>query len=284
MGSGGPWSWRFLVSFRVLPVNRTGNSPRTVDWRRGDGYHFIDLAIGGMTVQIAPLLRMRGERRAQPTILALIPKFRRLGRRPTVVPVQGRENMPILRAEPDVHPKGLFNVPPTDPASGFRWWVLHTKPRQEKSLARWLNATGITHYLPTATRRCRIRNRILTAHVPLFTGYVFLHGDRDRRVAALSTNRVVRCLGVADQERIWADLRQIHCLLASGLPVSPESTLVPGMPVEVVNGPLLGVTGTIIRHASGDRFVVRVDFIQQGASVLIDDFALAPLGLTSSRN
>jgi Transcription termination factor nusG len=186
--------------------------------------------------------------------------------------------MPILRAEPDLHPEGLFRIPPADSATGFCWWVLHTKPRQEKSLARWLHATGITYYLPTATRRCRIRDRVLIAHIPLFTGYVFLHGDRDRRVAALSTNRIVRCLEVVDQDGFWGDLRQVHQLLACGRPVSPESTLVPGTPVEVVNGPLSGVTGTILRHASGNRFVVRVDFIQQGASVLIDDFAVVPIG------
>jgi transcription antitermination factor NusG len=188
------------------------------------------------------------------------------------------ELMPILHHEPDLHPEGLFSLPAPDADVGCRWWVLHTKPRQEKSLARWLHATGITYYLPTATRKCRIRNRILTAHVPLFTGYVFLHGDRDRRVAALSTNRIVRCLEVADQAGIWCDLRQVHQLLVSGLPVAAESNLVPGTAVEVINGPLMGLTGTILRAASGNRFVVRVNFIQQGASVLIDDFALVPVG------
>jgi transcriptional antiterminator RfaH len=186
--------------------------------------------------------------------------------------------MPILHAEPDLHPEDLFDIPPSEDGAGCRWWVLHTKPRQEKSLARWLHATGITYFLPTAKRRCRVRNRILTAHIPLFTGYLFLHGDRDRRVAALSTNRIVRCLEVADQDGFWGDLRQVHRLLASGMPVSQESTLVPGALVEVTNGPLAGVTGTILRGASGNRFVVRVDFIQQGASVLIDDFALKPIG------
>lgn len=182
--------------------------------------------------------------------------------------------MPILQAEPDIYPEGLFSLPP-DHSDG-RWWVLHTKPRQEKCLARSLHSTGLTYFLPTAARRCRIRNRVMTAHIPLFTGYVFLHGNRESRVAALTTNRIVRCLEVHDQERLWGDLRQVHRLLSSGFPVAPETTLVPGRPVSVINGPLAGVTGTIQRAASGNRFVVRVDFIQQGASVLIDDFALAP--------
>jgi transcriptional antiterminator RfaH len=186
------------------------------------------------------------------------------------------EHMPILAAEPTLHPAEMFANSPIAPVLGVDWWVLHTKPRQEKSLARWLHATGISYYLPTLTRRCRVRNRVLTSHQPLFTGYVFAHADRDHRVSAMSTNRVVRCLPVADQEGLWNDLKQVHLLLSSGLPVTPEPRLRPGTPVEVVSGPLRGVTGIVLRLASGNRLVVRVNFIQQGASVLIDDFALQP--------
>ena len=37
-----------------------------------------------------------------------------------------------------------------------------------------------------------------------------------------------------------------------------------------------GLKGKIIRVATGRRFVVQVDFIQQGASVVLDDFAVQP--------
>jgi hypothetical protein len=50
-----------------------------------------------------------------------------------------------------------------------------------------------------------------------------------------------------------------------------------GAVVDITSGPLEGLRGTIIRSASGRRFVVRVDFIQQGASVLLEDFALIPV-------
>lgn len=186
--------------------------------------------------------------------------------------------MPILQAEPSVFPAEMFLAAPPAQMPGVDWWVLHTKPRQEKSLARWLHATGVSFYLPTMTRKCRIRNRVLTAHQPLFTGYVFAHADREHRVSAMSTNRVVRCLPVADQDRLWNDLRQVHQLLSSGLPVATESRLVPGTPVEVISGPLKGVTGRILRMATGNRLVVTVDFIQQGASVLIEDYLLVPTG------
>ena len=46
------------------------------------------------------------------------------------------------------------------------------------------------------------------------------------------------------------------------------------MAVEIKSAPLAGLRGTILRTASGQRFVIQVNFIQRGASVLIDDFNL----------
>jgi hypothetical protein len=49
---------------------------------------------------------------------------------------------------------------------------------------------------------------------------------------------------------------------------------VAGATVEIRHGALAGLKGKIIRAASGNRFVVQIDFIQQGASVLLDGFCL----------
>lgn len=183
--------------------------------------------------------------------------------------------MPILPAEPDVHPENLFDDFTVD---GSSWWVAHAKPRQEKSLARHLIAANVPFYLPTIGRRGRIRGRIVTSQIPLFTGYLFLYATGEQRVTALTSNRIARTLEVSDGDKLLADLRQVRTLIESGLPISPEGEIGPGVPVEVTSGPLSGLTGTVIRSAGGQRFVVRVDFIQQGASVTLDDFALRPLG------
>ena len=79
-------------------------------------------------------------------------------------------------------------------ASGRQWRVLHCKPRQEKSLARYLYAAGLEYYLPLIPRRNRIRGRVVTSHVPLFTSYVFLNSDRDERALALAPDWV---------EKLW---------------------------------------------------------------------------------
>jgi transcriptional antiterminator RfaH len=184
--------------------------------------------------------------------------------------------MPILPPEPDRFPAQLFNADESIRTDRL-WCVLHTKPRQEKSLARHLLQGRVPFYLPCIGKRSLIRGRVFTSQVPLFGSYLFLFANRPERLAALVTNRVVQTLEVADQAALWRDLDQVSRLIALGLPITPEDKLEPGDFVEVGSGPLAGLQGTIVRAASGRRFVVQVDFIQKGASVLLDACNLIPL-------
>lgn len=182
--------------------------------------------------------------------------------------------MPILPAEIVKYPETLFAgyAPTADAAQA--WWVLHTRPRQEKSLARDLIRAQVPFYLPLVSRRNRIRGRLFTSHLPLFTSYVFLLASERQRLTALATRRAVQALPVDDQDKLWHELSQIHRLIESGAPVTAEERLSPGESVEIKSGPLEGLRGTIIRSGAGRRFVVRVDFIQRGASVELDDYTL----------
>jgi transcriptional antiterminator RfaH len=186
------------------------------------------------------------------------------------------QTMPLLPAESPLYPDCLFDQPRSG-AVDRNWWVLHTRPRQEKALARQLFSSAISYYLPLVSKRLRSKNRTLTSYVPLFSGYVFLLAEKEERIAALATHRVVQSIPVVDQERLWIDLAQIHRLINSGAPITPEGQLTVGTVVEIRSGPLTGLKGKIVRSATGRRFIVEVDFIQRGASVLLDDFALTPV-------
>jgi len=183
--------------------------------------------------------------------------------------------MPMLPPEPNVYPAGLFAG--AEVTSGRDWWVLHTKPRQEKALARELLSAAIPFYLPLLNRKTMLRGRVLDSYVPLFTSYLFLLAEGDERIAALSTRRVVQSLEVRRQQELWDDLTRVNRLLDSGLPVTPEQRLSPGVTVEITTGSLAGLKGKVVREAGRQRFVVQVDFIQQGASVIIEDFMLSAI-------
>jgi transcriptional antiterminator RfaH len=101
--------------------------------------------------------------------------------------------------------------------------------------------------------------------------------NRKKRLQALTTGRIVRALETKDQHGLWHDLEQINQLSARWAPLTPEDRLAPGMTVQIRSGPLAGLVGKILQTASGRRFVVQVNFIQRGATVLLDDCNLMPV-------
>jgi len=185
--------------------------------------------------------------------------------------------MPILKKEPIIFPEDLLDADaaPDDD----RWWqVLYTKARQEKALARELLKSGVPFYLPLIAKETARRGRRITSHIPLFVGYVFLLGNHDDRLRTMQTNRISRVLDVDDSESLVYDLRQIRQLIASGAPLTVESRLVPGDRVRVKHGPFAGLEGTVLQRRGKTRLLVAVNFLQQGASVEVDDFYLDPIG------
>jgi transcriptional antiterminator RfaH len=189
--------------------------------------------------------------------------------------------MPILREEVSLHPETLLDgnasVETLLSARDRQWWVVHTKARQEKALARELLRYGIPFYLPLVKKTSVLRGRRVRSFIPLFGGYLFLYGSQDERGRGLTTNRIARVLPVHEPERLQHDLRQIRQLIAANMPLTVESRLAPGDRVRVRFGALAGIEGTILARRGEVRLMVAVDFLQRGASVEIDDFMLEPI-------
>jgi transcriptional antiterminator RfaH len=180
--------------------------------------------------------------------------------------------MPILAREPDLFPSDLFDRPLGNHENDKHWWVLYTRSRCEKELMRRLRGLEIPHYGPLIEKRNRSGDgRIRASYIPLFANYVFLYGDAGQRLQALTTNCVSRDLIVSDPQQLVDDLRQFHKLIESGLPITPESQLEPGTRVRVKSGPLSGQEGVIVQRRGEKHLLVAVRFLQQGATVQIDD-------------
>lgn len=188
--------------------------------------------------------------------------------------------MPILVEEPSVYPDTLLDEPLCE-SWDRQWWVLYTKARQEKAIARDLLAYDVPFYLPLVERTVVYRRRRVSSYCPVFPGYVFLYGTEDERVRGLTTNRISRVLEVYEPEVLLHDLRQLRQLILSGAPLTTEARMAPGKHVRVRRGPLAGLEGTVTKRRGETRLLVHVDFLQQGASVEIDDFLLEPIASLS---
>lgn len=184
--------------------------------------------------------------------------------------------MPILPRQRDVFPASLLDEPPA--ADGRGWIAFYTLSRREKDLMRKLEAATVPFYSPLVKRRLRSpggRTRI--SYVPLFPGYVFSLVDDEQRRTALATNTVARWLPIGDADAFVGDLRNIKRLIDTEQPLTPEARLESGQPVRVRSGPLQGIEGTVVKRRSGQRLLVAVRFLNQGASIELEDVDLERL-------
>lgn len=188
--------------------------------------------------------------------------------------------MPLLPLETYIAPDDLLDTAILPEADSDCWWVLHTRPRAEKSLARHLLARNLSFFLPLYLRQWRNQGRLFRSYMPLFPGYIFLRGDAQTRLHALATNQVARTLAVTEPDQLQGDLVRVYRMMQAGMLLTPEERLQPGTAVEIVAGPLAGLEGKILRRGKELRFFVEVRLLQCGVSVEIEGWMIRPLSST----
>jgi transcription antitermination factor NusG len=170
--------------------------------------------------------------------------------------------MPTLGVEVNLYPDNLLQHPP----NLGQWTVVYTKSRAEKVLARWL-ARKVGFYLPVAPGE----GKTGISFVPLFPGYVFVHGTEEGLLYARKSNKVAHCISVPDQERLTADLRAVQRLIAA----ERDIFRLQGMgrafasmdEVEIPTGPLERVRGKRMKIGARDLLVVEIAAIGEKVAV-----------------
>ena len=150
------------------------------------------------------------------------------------------------------------------------WWVLHTRSRNEKTVAAALIRQRIQTYLPLVRRQRNYGRREVTTTLPLFPGYLFLCGDLVARDVAWQTRRVAKILPVENQELLKAELRQIRWALESGEPVDLYPALREGSRCRIIGGAMRGLEGVVLRRRRISRLYIAVTMLGQSAVVEID--------------
>ena len=144
-------------------------------------------------------------------------------------------------------------------------------------MARRFLDSGVPFFLPVCQRQWRNRGRMFRSYLPLFPGYVFLHGDEETRLAALETNLVAHVLLADDQQQLHGDLHRVYQLITSGAPITSEDRLEPGDLVEIVKRPFAGLEGKLIRRGTQLRLFVEVQFLRRAVSAEVESWMIRPL-------
>lgn len=186
--------------------------------------------------------------------------------------------MPILGREDDIFPADLLENQELLNDPDLQWWCIYTLSRREKDLMRKLSSLKIAHYGPVIPKRYRSPNgRLRTSFIPLFPNYVFMLGSRDDRQQAMTTNCISKCDPIQDQQRLVADLTQIHNVVVAGIALTPEARLEKGNRVRVKSGPFGGYEGIVVRREGKTRLLLSIQFLEQGVSMEMDEGVLEVL-------
>ena len=174
--------------------------------------------------------------------------------------------------------RDAFSVEP-DLYADAKWYVLHTRSRQEKVLTKDLLAMSIPFFLPLVRKVRYYGKRKAFVELPLFPSYVFIRSSLDQAYQIDRTKRLARIIKVSDQVLLDHELWNIQMALDKGADLAAHPYLQKGVWVEVKSGPFKGLQGVIEDRVKNDRLILQVDVLGQASSLEIDKSLLEPIDI-----
>jgi transcription termination/antitermination protein NusG len=161
------------------------------------------------------------------------------------------------------------------------WYVIHARSHCEAKVELALQRQGLEISLPRITIRSRRQDRRLFLQVPLFPSYLFVRTVLEPCVyyEIIKLPWVVRLLGIngcpgtVPPEQVDS----IEAIVAGDRPYYPWAYLGQGRQVRIMEGPLSGTIGIILRRREKkQRLVVAVELFQRSVAVELEDEAVEP--------
>ncbi len=163
-------------------------------------------------------------------------------------------------------PRGVLPL-----AEPEQWFAAYTTPRHEKAVVRQLGVRHVESFLPLYTSVRRWKNGCQVAvEQPLFPGYVFVHVQRRHSVKVLQVPGVVSIVS-SGRKPSALPAHEIESLRAA-LPqryYEPHPYVTVGDKVRIIEGPLAGMAGVLVRKKNHFRVVLTLDLIMQSVAVEI---------------
>ena len=158
------------------------------------------------------------------------------------------------------------------------WYALWTRSRHEAVVRQELERIQVEAFLPTITKWSRWKDRKKKIDWSLFPGYCFARFDIDSRLTVLNRTGVVNIVSFNVEAAPIPDVEidSLRQLIETDLQYDPCPMIKEEMMMEVVNGPLQGVIGRLVRKGPHARLVLSVELINQRVSVEVDAADVKP--------
>jgi len=152
------------------------------------------------------------------------------------------------------------------------WFAILVKTGREKTANLLLENAGYECFLPVnrSTRRWSDRTKLID--VPLFPGYLFCRVNPHNRLTVLMTPGVLQIVGVGKTPIPVAEeeIAAIQRVQTSGLSAMPWPYMQVGNFAEILEGPLRGLTGLVVKIKSGVKLVLSVSLLQRSVAVEVE--------------
>lgn len=149
------------------------------------------------------------------------------------------------------------------------WFAILARTGREKTANLLLENSGYECFLPVSKSTRRWSDRTKVIEVPLFPGYLFCRMNPHNRLTVLMTPGVMQIVGVGkapipvEEEEIAA----VQRVQKSGLSAMPWPYMQIGNLAQILEGPLRGLTGIIVKIKSGMKLVLSVSLLQRSVAV-----------------
>ncbi len=152
----------------------------------------------------------------------------------------------------------------------YNWYVVYTKPRNEKKVSQELDKQGIVHYLPLVKTLRQWSDRKKKVEIPLFNSYVFVFVSSKEYFSVLKVVGVVKFITFSGKA-VTIPEKQIDAIkktLQHELEMEATTEIFKiGQKIEIIEGILAGINGEIITISGKNKFLLRIENI--GYSLLI---------------
>lgn len=165
----------------------------------------------------------------------------------------------------------------------MHWYLVHTKPRQEKCALENLERQGFQCYLPTFSAEKLRRGSLVLAEEPLFPRYLFIQlgqgGSAQSWAPIRSTKGVNRlvCFGL-DPAKVDAGLVERLRAREASVACEPARLFEAGDRVRLTDAPFGDIEG-VYQMADGDqRVMVLIEILSKKVRVRVAPASLRKVG------
>lgn len=152
------------------------------------------------------------------------------------------------------------------------WFAAQVRAGREHLCAEHLSVRGYEIFLPCYCERRQWSDRMKTMKRPLFAGYVFCRAHADVVGKIVTTPGVIRIVGDGARPLPVAndEIRRLQRVVEAGLAAEPCDFPRVGQVVQVIDGPLRGSEGLVLRTRNRHSLIISCSLLRRSVAVEID--------------